>query len=648
MHLLPGDRLWDRYRVERVAGARCDGAWLIPAGEGTPAGAERFLLVPLHARAAHPMAALLSAAARVVRLKPPTPPQPTRARKGRLQLNQRNGGPANRARISNFEFIPLLGSVEWIGEADEGGVAIVAAPPALSLESLLEKTGPLSAPQALPILLDLARSLDALCTVFGGAQGRPAAGEAVLRAACRLLNPARLALRSGDGRPVFQIGLGDEPALNPTAWHDFLAPELYSEAGAAPAAFVFSAARIGAYLLGGERPAVRPARAAAKSGAHARVPPIFSLEPITEESAWAAMATWASGKRDPAREYQRGGLSVPAELDDVLVRCLARRPGRRMANPGKLMAALKKLLDCPWARLSRPCAGCGLEFSLSGPACPACGRDLPAASHGAGAGATGTETGTGTGSRGGGAEGDVPPRGGRRATTTLLKRSGSGASSSSSSAIAAAVAAVPGMTLISGGSFLSGERKVPRTLRTFLIDTTPVTEGDFKRYLAETGERPREHGPGSRAADFDGHPVTRATWYEASAYAEHFGKRLPTVYEWEKASRGNDGRKFPYGNTYKPNCGRLRVNAGDGPERQAAAVGSYPAGKSPAGVLDMAGNVLEWTSTARRAGERIFRAVKGACYLDGSPELSRCTSVQYIRPESAELHLGFRCVKDVE
>ena len=88
-----------------------------------------------------------------------------------------------------------------------------------------------------------------------------------------------------------------------------------------------------------------------------------------------------------------------------------------------------------------------------------------------------------------------------------------------------------------------------------------MTEGEYKRYLNDAGERPRENGPGSRGPEFDGFPVTRATWYEASAYAEHFGKRLPTVYEWEKAARGNDGRKFPYGNAYKPNCGRLRVNS---------------------------------------------------------------------------------------
>ena len=82
--------------------------------------------------------------------------------------------------------------------------------------------------------------------------------------------------------------------------------------------------------------------------------------------------------------------------------------------------------------------------------------------------------------------------------------------------------------------------------------------------------------------------------------------------------------------------------------KETAPVGGFPRGASPYGVLDMAGNVLEWTSTARRQGERIFRAAKGACFLDGSVELSRCTSIQFKKPDVRESHVGFRCVKDLE
>jgi formylglycine-generating enzyme required for sulfatase activity len=77
-------------------------------------------------------------------------------------------------------------------------------------------------------------------------------------------------------------------------------------------------------------------------------------------------------------------------------------------------------------------------------------------------------------------------------------------------------------------------------------------------------------------------------------------------------------------------------------------VGTHTSGASPFGVLDMAGNVLEWTSSARRSGGRLFRALKGACFLDGSPELSRCASLQYLPPDTSAPHIGFRCVKEVE
>jgi formylglycine-generating enzyme required for sulfatase activity len=175
-----------------------------------------------------------------------------------------------------------------------------------------------------------------------------------------------------------------------------------------------------------------------------------------------------------------------------------------------------------------------------------------------------------------------------------------------------------------------------------------VTEGDYKRFLNEVNAKPRDDGPGSRGSQLDRYPVTSITWREANDYAEHYDKRIPTLYEWEKAARGTEGRKFPWGNTFHATCGRLRITKENSEEDGPSPIGSFPDGASPFGVLDMAGNVLEWTCSARRAGERLFRAVKGACFKDGSPDLARCTSVQYLDPEQAEPFVGFRCVKDVE
>ncbi|MFI0901122.1 formylglycine-generating enzyme family protein [Streptomyces sp. NPDC020983] len=137
-------------------------------------------------------------------------------------------------------------------------------------------------------------------------------------------------------------------------------------------------------------------------------------------------------------------------------------------------------------------------------------------------------------------------------------------------------------------------KESPRTrihVPAFRIARTPVTVGRWALFAEATGA-PVPHG----AQD---HPVIGIPWAAAVAYCRWLGGRLglgvrlPTEDEWERAARGDDGREFPWGEEYRPGLANL-VDLGIG---TTTPVGAFPEGASPFGVLDMAGNADEWTST---------------------------------------------------
>ncbi len=239
------------------------------------------------------------------------------------------------------------------------------------------------------------------------------------------------------------------------------------------------------------------------------------------------------------------------------------------------------------------------------------------------------------------------------------------------------------MAEVPAGEFLMGandgppdERPAHRVeLRRFTIDRLPVTNGDYAEFLnasaldAERGGRryrryddddadARIHGVEGRwRADpgFEHHPVNEVPWPGARDYCAWRGKRLPTEAEWEKAARGNDGRRYPWGAT-APGGDRARFNAS---WNQTAPVDAHPSGASPYGALDMAGNAWEWVSSLYRPypysavdgredpDAEGVRGTRGGGH-DSPPE--ELTTTQRGRtlsraPRAGHHNIGFRCAR---
>lgn len=153
---------------------------------------------------------------------------------------------------------------------------------------------------------------------------------------------------------------------------------------------------------------------------------------------------------------------------------------------------------------------------------------------------------------------------------------------------------------------------------------------------------------------YEDHPVTETTWGGARAYCIWRGARLPSEAEWEVAARGNDGRRFPWGDE-RPTEDLVFVSGRTG---ATAPVGSRPAGASPFGALDMAGSLAEWTSSLKRpypyvdsdgreapdvAGERVTRG--GDYIFDTDADDLTVTHRDGFSnaPERGHRHIGFRC-----
>jgi formylglycine-generating enzyme required for sulfatase activity len=200
-------------------------------------------------------------------------------------------------------------------------------------------------------------------------------------------------------------------------------------------------------------------------------------------------------------------------------------------------------------------------------------------------------------------------------------------------------------------------------LSPYWIDRTEVTVARFRRCVDAGACRLPPFGAGGERFDRSDYPVTLVTWQEASDYCGWVGGRLPTEAEWERAARGNTSRRYPWGQVYNPfvlNHGQLardELDASDG-FSELAPVGSFPDGRTPDKIADLAGNAEEWVADyfapeypkesvvdpkGPDSGEE--RVVRGGSYSHGRSRV-RSAAREKDLPGARRPWRGFRCAYD--
>ena len=244
------------------------------------------------------------------------------------------------------------------------------------------------------------------------------------------------------------------------------------------------------------------------------------------------------------------------------------------------------------------------------------------------------------------------------------------------------------MTRIPAGEYEMGSKNTKARTRentvhivyvnTFYMDIYPVTNALYKKFVDENPKWQKinilkalhdgnylKHWDGSNyPSDKGNYPITYVSWYAAAAYAQWFGKRLPTETEWEKAARGGlEGKKYPWGDSIDDTKANLNRRIGD-----MTSVGKYPANNH--GLYDITGNVWEWCldeynldsyrsflcqNPITKAGStdeimnnfmnvKTERTLCGGSWRDNAQ--SACVTARYkYSPELTALNLGFRCVR---
>jgi formylglycine-generating enzyme required for sulfatase activity len=222
------------------------------------------------------------------------------------------------------------------------------------------------------------------------------------------------------------------------------------------------------------------------------------------------------------------------------------------------------------------------------------------------------------------------------------------------------------MVLIPAGTFIMGSEEYgPETpthdvvLNEYYIDKYPVTNKEYKLFVDDLREeapiywKEREIPEGR-----EDHPVHMISWNMASKYAEWAHKRLPSEAEWEKAARGTDGRRWPWGNRFDEKKTIVWENAII-LDMTTTAVTNYPEGKSPYNIFQMGGHVEEWVEDwyspypgskyeSNCYGQQ-YKVLKGGSWFY-TQQYARCSYRRCAKPDFSSFDdcegPGFRCASD--